>query len=118
MIHEKRLSRRFPSRIGIVSMDEEGMNFGFITDLSRDGAYVESEKMLDIGTPFQFVLSNGSISAPVASRVTRVRDGFFHGGKSGFGIRFEKLEGVAKSLRDDILLSLMARRFHAPWEAE
>ncbi|MFH1262684.1 MAG: PilZ domain-containing protein [Pseudomonadota bacterium] len=114
-IRERRSARRFPSHLGIVTVDKEGMNFGFITDLSRYGAYIESQNVLPIGTPFQFTLSNGTVSAPVVGRVVRMRDNFFHGGKSGFGIRFERMEGVAKSLRDDILLSLMAERFHALW---
>lgn len=116
MIHEKRLARRFSGRIGIVSFDEGGLNFGFITDLSREGAYIESEKVLPIGTPFQFILTNGTTRAPVVSRVVRARDAFFHGGKSGFGIHFERLEGLGKTIRDDLLLFFMARRFHAIWE--
>ncbi len=118
MITEKRISRRFPGKIGIVSFDQEGLNFGFITDLSRYGAYVESEHLPPVGTPFQFILSNGTVQSQVESKVVRTWDGFFHGGKSGFGVHFEKLEGLAKSLRDDLLLALMARRFHAMWEPE
>jgi len=116
MIQEKRTARRFSGRIGIVSFDNDGLNFGFITDLSRGGAYIESEKVPAIGAPFHFVLSNGTARAPVLSRVIRSRDTFFHGGKSGFSVRFEKMDGLAKPLRDDLLLSLMARRFHAIWE--
>jgi hypothetical protein len=118
MIQEKRSGRRFPGRIGIVSLDDAGLNFGFITDLSREGAYIETEKVLPTGTPFQFVLSNGSAQAPVLSRVVRARDAFFHGGKSGFGIHFDRLEGAAKSVRDDLLLALMARRYHDVWDED
>ena len=118
MIQEKRSSRRFSGRIGIVSFDVDGLNFGFITDLSRGGAYIESERVLAIGTPFQFVLNNGTVETPVVSRVVRSNDAFFHGGKSGFGVHFERMEALGRSLRDDLLLFLMAGRFHAMWEPQ
>jgi hypothetical protein len=118
MIGEKRGNRRFSGRIGIVSFDDDGLNFGFITDLSREGAHIESRKVPPVGTPFHFILSNGTMRASVLSRVVRSRDPLFEGARSGFGVHFEKLEGLAKPLRDDLLLALMSRRFHAMWEAE
>lgn len=117
MIQEKRTSRRFFGRIPIISTDEDGLNFGFITDLSREGAYIESEKVLTTGTPFQFVLSNGKAKASVVTRVVRARDAFFHGGRSGFGVHFDQLQGLGKILRDDLLLYLMNRRYQAIWES-
>ncbi len=116
MIAEKRLTRRFPGRIGIITSDTEGLNFGFITDLSRDGAYIETEKLLPIGAMFQFVLSNGYANASVPSKVVRTRDAFFHGGRSGIGIQFESLQLTGKALRDDLLLFLMNQRYHSVWE--
>jgi hypothetical protein len=117
MIDEKRASRRFDGRIGVVSSDSDGLNFSFITDLSREGAYIETEKLVPIGARFQFLLSNGRMSAPVEGRVVRVRDAFFHGGRSGIGIRFERMEGSVKVLRDDLLLCLMNTKFHEMWAA-
>jgi hypothetical protein len=116
MITEKRSSRRFFGRIPIISTDEQGLNFGFITNLSREGAYIESEKVLPAGTPFEFVLSNGKAKAGVASHVVRARDAFFHGGKSGFGVHFDQLQGISKALRDDLLLFLMNRAHQSIWE--
>jgi hypothetical protein len=117
MLTERRKSRRFSGRIGVVSSDDEGLNFSFITDLSREGAYIETERLIPIGTRFQFVLSNGRMTAPIAGKVVRARDAFFHGGRSGMGILFERMEGASKVVRDDLLLCLMNARFHQMWEA-
>lgn len=118
MIQEKRASRRFSGRIGIISSDADGLNFGFITDLSRNGAYIETEKLLPVGTAFEFVLSNGSVQAPVRSRVIRSKDAFFHGGRSGLGIQFESLQGVSRAIRDDLLLFLMNQKFQSVWDVD
>jgi hypothetical protein len=117
MFEERRKSRRFEGRIAVVSSDEEGLNFSFIADLSREGAYIETEKLLSVGTLFHFVLTNGTISSPLTGRVMRAKDAFFHGGRSGMGIRFERLDGNVKMIRDDLLLVLMNQRFHHQWEA-
>jgi Tfp pilus assembly protein PilZ len=114
---ERRRTRRFKTRLSIVSTDEQGLNFSFVTDLSRDGAYIETEKLIPIGTPFMFVLNNRSIQAPVNTRVIRMRDAFFEGGKSGIGVRFDRLEGLAKVVRDDLLLYFMNEPFHEQWQA-
>jgi len=103
--------------MNIVSADDQGLNFSFVTDLSRDGAYIETEKLIPIGTPFTFVLNNRAAQAPVTTRVIRMRDAFFEGGKSGIGVRFERLEGLAKIVRDDLLLYLMNEPFHEQWRA-
>lgn len=115
MIAEKRSARRFSGRIGIVSSDDQGLNFSFITDLSRDGAYIESEKLLSVGTEFAFVLTNGMTHATVRSHVVRQRDAFFHGGKSGIGIKFDQLDPLARILRDDMLLYLMNLKYQRSW---
>ncbi len=115
MIREKRQHYRFSSRIGFVSSDETGLNFSFITDLSRSGAFIETEKIQKIGSPFRFVLSNGLVSSPISAKVTRVRDAFFHGGKSGMGVRFERLDRQSKMLRDDLLLFLMNEKHQTKW---
>ena len=117
MITERRKVRRFNGRFGIVSSDEEGLNFSFITDLSRDGAYIETERLFSLGGSFTFVLSNKVTQAPIMSRIVRVRDAFFHGGKSGFGVRFEKVDSRARVVRDDLLLYLMNLRYQDMWAA-
>lgn len=116
MIDDRRTSRRFEGKIGIISSDEDGLNFGFITDLSREGAYIETQKLLPKGTKFNFVLSNANMKSPIASRVVRIRDAFFEGGSSGFGISFEELESSSKKLRDDLLLYLMNQHYQSKWE--
>lgn len=115
MMEDRRDSRRFAGQIGIISNDEDGLNFGFIRDLSRDGAYIESQKLLPAGTRFSFVLSNGTMSAQIISRVVRAKDAFFEGGSSGFGVLFEELEGESKKLRDDLLLYLMNQHYQSRW---
>ncbi len=117
MIQEKRKFHRFPSHIGFVSADTDGLSFSFVTDLSREGAFIESARLQPVGSTFRFVLSNGNFEAPVSGRVMRVKDAFFHGGKSGLGIRFDGLDRRAKILRDDLLLYLMNSRFQQMWEA-
>jgi len=115
MSPDKRNVPRFRTTLGIVSSDERGLNFSFVTNLSRDGAYIETEKLMPVGTPFTFVLSNRLTQAPVTSRVVRMRDAFFEGGKSGVGVRFEQLDGLARALRDDLLLCLMNEPYHNKW---
>ncbi len=114
---ERRRARRFNGRVAIVSTDSEGLNFNFITDISRDGAYIETEKLLPLGTEFQFQLANRVTRAPIIARVIRVHDAFFEGGKSGIGVRFERLDHMAKVLRDDLLLYLMSLDYQAMWQA-
>ena len=115
MFTDKRTARRFLTRMSIVSSDKEGLNFSFLADLSREGAYIETEKLLAVGSPFTFVMGNRLIQSPVNTRVVRVRDAFFEGGRSGIGVRFEKLDSVAKTLRDDMLLYLMSEPYHVCW---
>jgi len=117
MISERRRARRFFGSVGVVSSDSEGLNFSFIKNISRDGVYIETEKLQSHGEQFRFVLSNGKTSAHVTGRVVRSRDAFFHGGRSGMGVRFEKLDGLGKVLRDDLLLYLMNLRYQKIWEA-
>lgn len=117
MISEKRKSRRFSGRIGIVSADADGLNFGFITDLSRDGAYLETGKLFSKETPFTFVLSNGVQQVPITTTVKRTRDAFFEGGVSGMGVQFINLDPLAKIVRDDLLLFLMNLHFQSMWKA-
>lgn len=118
MIQEKRIARRFSSRIGIVTADQDGLNFGFITDLSRQGAFIESEKVPQVGSPFSFVLSNGTARSNVSARVMRSRDAFLRGNPSGFGIHFEEIDTLGKAVRDDLLLSLMSTRHHVMWDTK
>src|SRR6266850_551343 len=111
MITERRKSRRFPGRLAIVSSDSDGLNFSFVADLSREGAYIETERLLPVGSQLTFVLSNHVMEAPVTSEVVRLRDAFFQGGRSGLGVHFRGLDGVAKLVRDDLLLYLMNLQF-------
>lgn len=115
MMDDRRVSRRFSGRVGIISTDEDGLNFGFLTDLSREGAYIETQKLLPRGTRFEFVVSNGAASSPIVSQVVRTRDAFYEGGSSGVGISFQGLEGSSKKLRDDLLLYLMNQYYQAQW---
>lgn len=115
MLDDRRTSKRFAGRISILSRDEEGLNFGFLTDLSREGAYIETQKLFPKGTHFEFVLSNGASASPIRSQIVRTRDAFFEGGVSGVGISFENLEGASKKLRDDLLLYLMNQHYQSQW---
>ena len=117
MLEERRKAKRFEGRIGVVSSDTDGLNFSFVTDLSREGAWVETEKLLAIGAKYTFVLSNGITSAPLEARVIRVKDAFFHGGKSGMGLKFENMQGMVKAIRDDLLLCFMNQKYQDLWDA-
>lgn len=115
--HEKRLSRRFPSKIGIYTKDALGLNFGMIRDLSRSGAYIETNHLKNVGMDYHFVLSNGVISAPVTAKIIRVKDALFEGGQSGLAVDFsEKLNPMAKRLRDDLILYLMNEKHQSMWQ--
>lgn len=114
---EKRQAKRFQGRIGVYARDFDGLNFGFITSLSRSGAYIETQKIAPLGASYHFVLSNGVITAPVSARVIRSRDGFFEGGTSGMGVTFSSLSHLSKRLRDDLLLYLMNNHYQAIWAA-
>lgn len=116
MMDDRRTSRRFEGKIGIISSDEDGLNFGFITDLSREGAYIETQKLLPKGTSFQFVLSSGSFKSPISSRVVRTKDAFFEGGATGFGVSFDELDSTTRKLRDDLLLYLMNQYYQSKWQ--
>lgn len=115
MLNDKRTATRFNGRIGVYARDQDGLNFGFITNLSRHGAYIETEKIVTIGGSYQFVLSNGVITAPVTSSVVRCRDAFFEGGRSGMAVSFFDLSNLAKRLRDDLLLYLMNNHHQDIW---
>lgn len=117
MITDRRSSKRFAGQIGIISSDEEGLNFAFIKDLSRDGAYIETQKLVPAGAKFSFVVSNGTHNSAISSRVVRIKDAFFEGGASGFGVSFEGLEGASKKLRDDLILYLMNQTYQSQWVA-
>ncbi|HMQ09750.1 MAG TPA: PilZ domain-containing protein [Oligoflexia bacterium] len=115
--HEKRLSRRFPSKIGVYTKDAKGLNFGMIRDLSRSGAYIETNNLKNVGMDYHFVFSNGVISAPVTAKIIRVKDSLFEGGQSGLAVDFsEKLSPMAKRLRDDLILYLMNEKHQSMWQ--
>lgn len=114
---EKRTSKRFNGKIGIYTTDSAGLNFGCITDLSREGVYIETQKLFPPGSSFEFVLSNGTVSAPIQGKVIRSKDAFFEGGVSGLAIEFMPLTGVSKRIRDDLLLFLMNQQYQNMWEA-
>lgn len=116
MMDEKRVARRFSGRIGIYSRDQSGLNFGFITDLSRNGAYIETQRLVPRGTSYEFILSNGQFSTSVVSEVVRSRDAFFEGGTSGLAVRFATLSGLEKRVRDDLLLYLMNQKYQSIWD--
>ena len=115
MLQEKRRSKRFPSRIGMVFKDSEGLNFSFISNISRYGIYLETERLLPPGSLINFVLTNSKRVVPVKGRVVRTKDGIFEGPPSGMGIRFEELDEMAKIIRDDILLYLMNLQYQSMW---
>lgn len=115
MFHEKRRTKRFPSRIGMVFADDEGLNFSFITNISRYGVYLETENVLPAGAKINFYLSNEISRAPVSGKVVRVKDAMFEGRPSGMGIEFDNLDQMAKVIRDDILLYLMNLRHQSMW---
>lgn len=115
--HEKRLSRRFSSKIAIYTKDAKGLNFGMIRDLSRSGAYIETNDLKNVGMDYHFVLSNGVISAPVTAKIVRVKEALFEGGQSGLAVDFsEKLNPMAKRLRDDLILYLMNEKHQSMWQ--
>ena len=118
MFQDKRRSKRFASRIGMVFRDNEGLNFSFITNISRYGIYLETERVLAPGSKVNFYLSNSVARVPVEGKVVRIKDAAFEGPPSGMGINFENLDHTAKSIRDDIILYLMNLQYQRVWVGE
>lgn len=115
MLEEKREAKRFDSRIGMVFVDNEGLNFSFITNISRSGIFLETERVLTPGSKIKFALSNSVSRVSVEGEVVRVKNAIFEGGASGMGIKFEQLDEVGKMIRDDILLYIMNLKYQAMW---
>jgi len=115
MLEERRSAKRFPAKIGMVFADSEGLNFSFITSISRSGIFLETEKILTPGSTIKFVLSNSVSKVPVEGEVVRAKNAVFEGGASGMGIRFENMDEMGKMIRDDILLYLMNYRYQQIW---
>jgi Tfp pilus assembly protein PilZ len=118
ILEERRDAKRFRSRIALVFHDGEGLNFSFISDMSRSGLYLETERLLEPGSTVDFVLSNSVSKAPVVGRVMRVRNSLFEGPPSGMGIKFEKMDEMGRIIRDDMLLYLMNLRYQKMWVKE
>ena len=116
MLKESRRTKRFPAKIAMVFNDDEGLNFSFITNISRYGVFLETEKVLPPGAKVNFVLSNSIRYVPVQGKVVRIKDAAFEGPPSGIGVEFENLHEMAKIIRDDILLYLMNFGHHQIWE--
>lgn len=115
MLSERRNGKRFGARFGVVFNDQNGLNFSFITNLSRTGAYLHSRRLFSIGSQFHMKLSNGNYDAPIQGRVVRVERSLDENGQFGMGIIFDHLTPSAKRLRDDLLLYLMSLKYHNLW---
>jgi Tfp pilus assembly protein PilZ len=115
MRSERRTGKRFGARFGVVFSDHQGLNFSFITELSRSGAYLHSHKTFEIGSQVEMQLSNGDYATPVQARVVRVDRHLDDSGEHGMAICFDELTPAAKRLRDDLLLYLMSLKYHQQW---
>ncbi len=115
MLSDKRRTKRFASRIGMVFTDSQGLNFSFVTNISRYGVYLETEKILKPGEIIHFVLSNTVTKVPVKGKVVRVKNGALEGPPSGLGVEFLEMDEMAKIIRDDILLYLMNFEYQNVW---
>ena len=114
-LEEKRVARRFDGRVGVVSADELGLDFGIITNLSRHGAFVETQKYIPVGEHFEFVLSNGSIKSHFLGRVVRNHIPSDSTSPAGVAIHFVSLSALAKRVRDDVLMHWMLGKFSPKW---
>ncbi|MEZ4704755.1 MAG: PilZ domain-containing protein [Bdellovibrionota bacterium] len=113
---EMRNEHRFDTHIGIVIKDAGGLNFGFIKNMSKSGAFIETKKSLPIGTPIEFVLSNGTSKAEVYSRVIRILKNHQTNQILGVGVSFAPLVGAKKFVRDDLLLCCMTKKYLEMWD--
>jgi Tfp pilus assembly protein PilZ len=113
---ERRSGKRFSSRFGVVFNDDSGLNFSFITNLSRSGAFVNTPSNFQLGTLMNVCLSNGNYQAPIFGHVVRIQHGSQDDPQSqGVGIKFDNLTPCARRLRDDLLLYLMNLKYHREW---
>ncbi len=115
MLVERRNGKRFHAQIGAVFNDQTGLNFCFITNLSRSGAYLNSKRTFGIGSHVMMQISNGSFDAPVEGRIVRIDRPMRNSHHCGMGVSFDHLSPAAKRLRDDLLLYLMGLKYHNPW---
>lgn len=113
---EMRNEHRFDTHIGIVIKDAQGLNFGFIKNMSKSGAFIETKKAMPIGTAIDFTLSNGSSRAQVHSRVIRILKHEQSNQILGVGVCFAPLMGSNKFVRDDLLLCCMTRKYLEMWD--
>ena len=115
---DRRRGKRFSAQFGVVFHDGEELNFSFITDMSRSGAYLSSKRLFPVGSPLLMRISNGEIDVAIPGKVVRVENGHQENDDSeriGMGVRFDFLSPVAKRLRDDLLLYLMSVKYHHQW---
>lgn len=111
---ERRTGKRYGSHFGIVFNDEHGLNFSFIGNLSRSGAYLVSRRTFPIGSRVEMRISNGELDAPLSGKIVRLDVSRQVQGK-GMGVRFDHLDPTAKRVRDDLLLYLMNLKYHSKW---
>ena len=110
---EKRQGIRYDSNFGIVFKDNDSVSFSFITNLSRNGLFLQTSKEFALGSEVEFSLANGVVDADVLGEVIRKIE--LGPGRWGVGIRFLGLSTSAKKIRDDLLLYLMCERHHVAW---
>ena len=130
MENERRLSKRYHARLGVVFSDQGQLSFSFITNLSRTGAFLSTRNLFSVGSTVQMYLSNGALDAPIEGRVVRVSRGSMPlattataeapatslAAEPGMGIVFDRLGPTAKRLRDDLLLYSMNLKYHHHWD--
>lgn len=113
---ERRIDHRFDTDVNVISTDKDGLTFGFIRNLSKNGAFIEMKKDLPIGMPFSFTLTHENAKAKVFGRVTRVIRHQEYGYVLGVAVQFANIQGHNRFVRDDLLLYAMTKKYMEMWD--
>lgn len=115
---ERRVDHRFDTDVNVISTDKDGLVFGFIRNLSKNGAFIEMKKDLPIGMPFSFTLAHENTKAKVFGRVARVIRHPEYGFVLGVAVQFANIQGHNRFVRDDLLLYAMTKKYMQMWDSE
>ena len=107
---ERRTSSRVDLLVRVDYKTVDELFSEFARNINEGGLFVETEQPPPLGDPIALQFSIPGAAEPVQAmgRVVRVTDGSGHE-PPGMGIQFDKLDGPAQELVNDLVRSLRAR---------
>jgi hypothetical protein len=113
---EKRIHQRFETDIQIMTVDETGLTFAFIRDLSHGGAYIETKTMVPVGKTMPITLTNGRQHTLIQAKVLRHVYCERNLRPIGMAVEFDLTDGKDRYIRDDLLLYAMTKKYLDVWD--